>query len=100
MRDSVPGATALERLPLDSAQNPLRVQRGDPEMAQSLPELPFVLTVQQVQKILRVSKTTAYELVNSGTLESVKIGRTFRVTRSAFAKFLGLPDEPAATLTA
>jgi excisionase family DNA binding protein len=69
-------------------------------MVQSLAELPLVLTVQQVQDILDVSKTTAYELVHSGAIASVKIGRTFRVTRSALAAFLGLSDEAAATLPA
>ena len=61
-------------------------------------ELPFVLNVQQVQDILDVSKTTAYELVHTGAIASVKIGRSFRVTRAALAKFLGLPDEAPATL--
>ena len=69
-------------------------------MVQSLSDLPIVLTVQQIQDVLGICKTTAYELVHTGALESVKIGRTFRVTRSAFAKFLGLPDEAPATLTA
>jgi excisionase family DNA binding protein len=65
----------------------------------SFDELPIVLTVQQVQNVLGVSKTTAYELIHTGAIASVKIGRAFRVTRTAFAAFLGLPDEAAATLT-
>ena len=69
-------------------------------MVQSLTDLPLVLTVQQVQDVLDVCKTTAYELVHTGTIGSVKIGRSFRVTRAALAKFLGLPDEAPATLTA
>lgn len=69
-------------------------------MVQSLSELPLVLTVQQVQEVLDICKTTAYELVHTGAIESVQIGRTFRVTRTALAKFLGLPDEAPATLPA
>jgi excisionase family DNA binding protein len=69
-------------------------------MVQSLAELPLVLSVQQVQDVLDVSKTTAYELVHTGAIASVKIGRTFRVTRAALAKFLGLSDEAPATLPA
>jgi len=65
----------------------------------SFEELPIVLTVQQVQNVLAISKTTAYELIHTGAIASVKIGRTFRVTRAAFAAFLGLSDEAAATLT-
>ena len=69
-------------------------------MIQSLAELPLVLSVQQVQNVLDVSKTTAYELVHTGAIASVRIGRSFRVTRAALAAFLGLADEAAATLTA
>jgi excisionase family DNA binding protein len=62
-------------------------------MVKSVTELPLVLTVQQVQEVLNVSKTTAYELVHTGAIPSVRIGRTFRVTRAAVAEFLGLSDE-------
>lgn len=42
-------------------------------------------------KILRVSKTTAYELVYTGRLEAVKVspkGRSLRVTDQALEAFL------------
>ena len=78
----------------------MRRDGDDLKMAESLAELPLVLTVQQVQEILQVSKTTAYELVHSGEIESVPIGRHFRVTRPALAKFLGLTDEPRDALKA
>ena len=68
----------------------MRRDGDDLKMAESLAELPLVLTVQQVQEILWVSKTTAYELVHTGAIESVRVGRHFRVTRPALAKFLGL----------
>jgi excisionase family DNA binding protein len=69
-------------------------------MVQSLTELPLVLSVRQVQYVLGICKTTAYELVHTGAIESVSIGRTFRVTRAALAKFLGLADEAPTTLPA
>ncbi|MEO6834757.1 MAG: helix-turn-helix domain-containing protein [Candidatus Tumulicola sp.] len=69
-------------------------------MVRSLSELPLVLTVQQIQDILDVSKTTAYELVHTGAIPSVRIGRTFRVTRAAVAEFLGLSDELPGTVAA
>jgi excisionase family DNA binding protein len=62
-------------------------------VAESLADLPLVLSVQQVQEILAVSKTTAYQLVHTGTIPSIRIGRSFRVTRAALAMFLGLGDE-------
>ncbi len=66
----------------------------------SLAELPLVLTVQQLQAVLQVSKTTAYELVHSGAISSVRIGRAFRVSRAALAKYLGLTEEVHETLGA
>ena len=69
------------------------------DAASRFDELPLVLSVQQVQEVLNVSKTTAYELIHTGAIASVKIGRTFRVTRVALEKFLGLSDEAPATLT-
>jgi excisionase family DNA binding protein len=59
-------------------------------------DLPLVLTVKQVQSILAVSKTMAYQLVHTGELPSVRIGKSFRVTRAALEKFLGLGAEAPA----
>lgn len=41
-----------------------------------------LLTVEDVADILKVGRTTIYELLNSGALPSVKIGRCRRVLRS------------------
>ena len=65
---------------------------------QSIGDLPLILQVADVQRLLGISKTSAYALVNSGDLPSVRIGRSFRVTRFALAKFLGLDAEPHPTL--
>jgi len=50
-----------------------------------------VYTIPEVAKMLRVSKTTAYELVYTGRLEAVKVspkGRSLRVTDQALEAFL------------
>jgi excisionase family DNA binding protein len=44
-------------------------------------EYPDVLNVKQVSAILGVSTKTVYRLVNQGSLDSLKIGRTFRVPK-------------------
>lgn len=55
--------------------------------------LPLTLTVQQVAKLLKVSKNTAYRLVRSGTLRSIRVGRQIRVPRSALEDYLnGEPE--------
>ncbi|KKC49575.1 hypothetical protein VE23_25135 [Paenibacillus sp. D9] len=47
-------------------------------------ELPEVLVVQDIIDFLDISKTAAYDLVKSGEFHVVKIGRTFKIPRSAF----------------
>jgi excisionase family DNA binding protein len=44
-------------------------------------EYPDVLNVQQVSAILGVSAKTVYRLVNQGSLDSLKIGRAFRIPK-------------------
>jgi excisionase family DNA binding protein len=45
------------------------------------------LKVQEVAAILRCGKNQAYELVRSGAIRSVRIGRAIRVTREALEEF-------------
>lgn len=51
-------------------------------------DLPLALTVCQVADLLGVSKNTAYNLVRSGQLRSVRVGRQIRVPRSALENYL------------
>ena len=44
-------------------------------------ELPSILTVEDVQDILRIGRNTAYGLVRSGQLSSIRIGRQVRITK-------------------
>lgn len=40
---------------------------------------PQYLTVDEVSRLLRVSKMTVYRLIESGDIKSARIGRAFRI---------------------
>lgn len=44
---------------------------------------PAFLTVAEVADVVRVSRMTVYRMVHSGELPAVRVGRSFRVPRSA-----------------
>jgi excisionase family DNA binding protein len=50
-------------------------------------EHPETLKVREVAVILRCGKNQAYELIRSGAIRSVRIGRAIRVTREALEEF-------------
>ncbi|MBE6910356.1 MAG: helix-turn-helix domain-containing protein [Ruminococcaceae bacterium] len=59
----------------------------------SLDDLPLALKVENLMPILGVGRNTAYELVRSGQIRSVKVGRQIRVPRDAVVDFLGTKAE-------
>ncbi len=58
-------------------------QRNHPDFA----DVQF-LTVAEVASVMRVSKMTVYRLVHSGELPAARVGRSFRVPRSAVEDYL------------
>ena len=46
------------------------------------------LTVAEVAKGLRVSNMTVYRLVNSGQLEAVRVGRSYRIREVTVQRYL------------
>lgn len=52
-------------------------------------DLPLVLTVSEVSKILGIGKNTAYDLIRSGTIKSFRAGRQIRVSKSALLEYFG-----------
>ena len=54
----------------------------------SIDELPLVLRVEDLIPILDIGRNTAYGLVRSGRIRSVKVGRQIRVPRDAVVDFL------------
>ena len=47
-------------------------------------ELPLTLTVEEVAKVLRISRGTAYNLVHREDFPAVKIGRRLIIPRDQF----------------
>ena len=54
----------------------------------SFDDLPLALRVEDLMPVLGISRNTAYELVRSGKIRSVRIGRQIRVPKSAVSEFL------------
>ena len=55
-----------------------------------LAEFPDVGRVEEVAAVLRCSKWCVYDLINTGALKSIRLGRAIRVTRRALEEFLSL----------
>jgi len=51
-------------------------------------DYPDVLDVKQVSQLLGVSTKTVYRLLRSGTLDSLKVGREFRVPKVNVMKYV------------
>ena len=51
-------------------------------------EYPDVLNIKQVSEILGVSTKTVYKMVKDGSLQSLKIGREFRIPKVMLLKDL------------
>lgn len=50
--------------------------------------IPAVLTVKELQQILRVSLNTTYGLIRSGKIHAKTVGRQLRITRSEVERYL------------
>ena len=51
-------------------------------------DLPLVLTISEISKILGIGKNTAYDLIRSGAIKSVRVGLQIRVPKAAFLEFI------------
>lgn len=54
----------------------------------NLQDLPMTLRVEGLMPILGIGRNTAYELIRSGQIRSVRIGRQIRIPRDALLEFL------------
>ena len=70
---------------------------------------PLTLTVEQAAKILGIGRSTAYELVHTGAIPSLRLGRRIVVPTARLAEQLGVAvadlnsppkTEPSTALTA
>ena len=51
-------------------------------------DLPMTLRVEDLMPLLSIGRNTAYELIRSGQIRSVRIGRQIRIPRDALLEFL------------
>lgn len=51
--------------------------------------LPVVLSVQQLAEVLQIGRNSAYDLVKSGQIRSIRIGKTIRIPQAALLEYLG-----------
>ena len=49
----------------------------------SLDDLPLFLTVEQTAAVLGIGRNTIYDMVRSGRIKSVRLGRQIRIPKSA-----------------
>ena len=54
----------------------------------NLQDLPMTLRVEELMPILGIGRNTAYELIRSGQIRSIRIGRQIRIPRDALLEFL------------
>lgn len=52
-------------------------------------DLPLVLSVNDLARVLGIGKNTAYDLVRSGRIKSLRVGHQIRIAKSALRDFLG-----------
>ena len=54
----------------------------------SLDDPPVTLRVEELMPILGIGRNTAYELVRSGKLRSIRVGRQIRIPKAEVLRFL------------
>lgn len=56
-------------------------------------ELPAILTVRDLARLLMVGINTAYRLLRNGEIRSIKVGRQYRIPRSSILSYLECKKE-------
>ena len=54
----------------------------------SLEDLPLVLRVEDLMDVLSIGRNTAYELIRSRKIRSIRIGKSYRIPKEALVEFL------------
>ena len=57
-------------------------------MEQNFNTLPLVLSVPELAAVLHIGRNAAYELVNTGKIRSIRIGKNIRIPQSALLDYL------------
>lgn len=58
-------------------------------------DLPLILRIEDLMKVLDIGRNTAYELVRSGQVQSIRVGNQIRIPKYAVLKFLAFPGTEA-----
>lgn len=95
MRESTSSTawTGSDPVRVDAHEHGLKVappKSNGGERAMSLADYPDVGRVEEVAAVLRCSKWCVYDLINSGALKSIRLGRAIRVTRHGLKEFLSV----------
>lgn len=56
----------------------------------SIDDVPLVISVSELAAILRISRNTAYEMVRSGQIQSIRTGTQIRIPKSALEKYINV----------
>ncbi len=54
----------------------------------SFDDIPLVLTVEELMPILRIGRNTAFDLIHSGQIKSIRTGRQIRILKHDLQQFL------------
>jgi len=57
-------------------------------MEQLFREYPDVISVEQLQEMLNIGRVLAYKIVKSGAIKSRKIGRDYKITKTAVINYI------------
>lgn len=57
-------------------------------MYRSVDELPLVLRVEDLMQVLDVGRNTAYELLRSGKIFSIRVGKQIRIPKESVEEYL------------
>ena len=54
----------------------------------SYDNIPLIMTIDDLMSILMIGRNTAYQLIRSEQIKSIRIGRQIRISRDALVAFL------------
>lgn len=55
-------------------------------------DLPLILRINDLMKILDIGRNTAYALIRSGKISSIRVGNQIRIPKQAVLEFLSAAD--------
>lgn len=61
----------------------------------NLEHIPDVLTIPELQKVLRIGRSTAYRLIKTSELRCIRIGRSIRIPREYVLEFIESQRTPS-----